>query len=581
MRIGICCVLFLVQFILTGAVHGKDVLYCFDFGGAFQDVAPGYIPVSRVYHSPRYLWIDNVREVEHMDIKDPLQRDFVGGTKGEFWIGLDNGGYELSLLLGDQKASTGPFDVYVQNVLTQSRITLRAGETLTCSYPAVVENNKLMLRLQAAPGKEFAIYGLAISGEPGKALRRIFQHAPPDELPPVDEVMRNGSVDTRLALRAICDWLLAHRLANGFLGDFEPGRKGTNFYWYTTAYPVRTLLAGYKIFGEQKYLDAVLHIMDVLVDEQLPNGAWQQIFRDKPANKLTELELKDIYEHEWMNLADIGCIATALGLTCHEAAEPRKSRYIAALRKFCDDWAMKWQRASGGFTNGMEAGHACNEIYGVATATEAAAFASLYAQTHDKKYMAVAEKAAHFLADHWKEDGQSICYNHHSTKGGLVLAQPVNYFGADFYTIDGLFMVYHHTQEQALRDKIINVMGWYIKGEKGLLALLGQNSWWPLQDAWNNSKTAGIPLAFLNYQRQVSDPAVDRFVSLANRFLCTANYSQRLGVMVEDADVPWGGHSLQSWAGCTVSATGFAGLALAEMVQPGVIYLDYDKKRRQ
>jgi hypothetical protein len=314
--------------------------------------------------------------------------------------------------------------------------------------------------------------------------------------------------------------------------------------------------------------------MDVLVEEQLPNGAWQQIFRDKPANKLTELELKDIYEHEWMNLADIGCIATALGVTCQYATEPRKSRYIAALRRFCDDWALKWQLPSGGFSNGMEAGHVCKEIYSVATATEAAAFASLYVQTKDQKYISVAEKAAHFLADHWNEDGQSVCYNHHSTKGGLVLAQPVTCFGADFYTIDGLYMVYHHTQDRVLCDKIIKAMGWYIKGEKGLLALLGQHSWWPLQDAWNNSKTAGIPLAFLNYQRQISDPAVDRFVSLARRFLCTPDFSQRLGVMVEDSDVPWGGHSLQSWAGCTVSATGFAGLSIAEMVQPGVIYLD-------
>jgi hypothetical protein len=384
--------------------------------------------------------------------------------------------------------------------------------------------------------------------------------------------MRSGSVDARSALRTICDWLLEHRLANGFLGDFEPGRKGTNFYWYTTAYPVRTLLAGYDIFGEKKYLDAVFRIMDVLVEEQLPNGAWQQIFRDKPANKLTELELKDIYEHEWMNLADIGCIATALGLTCHYAAEPRKSLYMAALRRFCDDWAQKWQLPSGGFTNGMEAGHACTEIYSVATATEAAAFASLYAVTNNQKYMAVAEKAAHFLADHWNEDGQSVCYNHRSTKGGLVLAQPVNYFGADFYTIDGLFMVYHHTHDQSLRDKIIKVMSWYIKGERGLLALLGQNAWWPLQDAWNNSKTAGIPLAFLNYQQERSDPAVDRFVSLARRFLCTADFSQRLGVMVEDADVPWGGHSLQSWAGCAISATGFAGLSIAEMIQAGITF---------
>ena len=40
--------------------------------------------------------------------------------------------------------------------------------------------------------------------------------------------------------------------------------------------------------------------------------------------------------------------------------------------------------------------------------------------------------------------------------------------------------------------------------------------------------------------------------------------------MENDPDLPWGGHSLMSWTGCAVAATGFAGLALADMVQPGI-----------
>jgi len=551
---------------------GQEVLYCFDFGGAFQDVAPGYTAVSRVYHSPRYLWIDNVREVERMDVDDPLRRDFVGGAKGEFWIGLDNGRYQITVILGDPREAKGPFDIYLQEEKVQSDVLLAPGQTQQWSYPATVRNQKLVLRLQAAPEKEFAINGLIISGESGKAMRRLFKHAPPDDLPSVDEVLRKGSPCARTALRTICDWLLSHQLANGFLGDYEPGRKGTHFYWYTSAYPIRALLAGYDILGEKKYLDIVFRIMDSLVKEQLPNGAWQQIFRNKPPARLSQQEFEDIYAHEWMNLADIGCIATALGMACQYAAEPRKSLYGAALQRFCDEWAVKWQQPSGGFSNAMESGVARTEEYSTATATEAAAFTALFIQTKDKKYLKVAEKAAHFMTDHWNQDGRPTWFNHAGTKEGLVLPQPVHYFGEAFYYIDGLFMVYHHTEDQALKEKIGKVYGWNIHGDKGLLVHLGQNAWWPLQDAWNNSKTAGMPLAFLNYQRMVKDPAVDRFVSIAKRFLCTREFSQRLGIMVEDAEVPWGGHSLQTWAACCVSAPGFAGLSIAEMVRPGVIY---------
>ena len=48
---------------------------------------------------------------------------------------------------------------------------------------------------------------------------------------------------------------------------------------------------------------------------------------------------------------------------------------------------------------------------------------------------------------------------------------------------------------------------------------------------------------------------------------------EKCGIMVEDADVAWGGKSIQAWAACSMAATGFAGLSIAEMIQPGVIYL--------
>ena len=56
------------------------------------------------------------------------------------------------------------------------------------------------------------------------------------------------------------------------------------------------------------------------------------------------------------------------------------------------------------------------------------------------------------------------------------------------------------------------------------------------------------------------------------RFLATPDFSRRIGVMVDDPQLPWGGHTLQSWAGCAVAATGFGGLTIAELIQPGVVF---------
>ena len=82
---------------------------------------------------------------------------------------------------------------------------------------------------------------------------------------------------------------------------------------------------------------------------------------------------------------------------------------------------------------------------------------------------------------------------------------------------------------------------------------------------------------FLRNVRQYSVPPgelrlVEDTYQLPRRFLCTPACLRKIGVMVDDPDLPWGGHGLQSWACCAVAATGFAGLALADMVEPGISY---------
>jgi hypothetical protein len=69
------------------------------------------------------------------------------------------------------------------------------------------------------------------------------------------------------------------------------------------------------------------------------------------------------------------------------------------------------------------------------------------------------------------------------------------------------------------------------------------------------------------------DPMLRNLAEAARRFLCTPEFACRIGLMVNDPELPWGGHSLQSWSGCAVAATGFGGLSLAEMAEPGAIWL--------
>lgn len=570
--------IFMTGSLITEAAGATDfhIIYCFDFGSDFQKVATGWTPVSRVYRSSRYLWIGELSENERMgDDADPLLSDFVSGKSGEFWVGLDNGEYEVSPIMANPtKQGQGPVTIFVQDQVAREGIRLGAGEVWRTVFHANVRDKKLRIRLEATDNNKFYINGLVISGPEGKAPRPIFSDAPPDFLPQTEQVMRDGKAATPETLRQLCDWLLSHRLPNGFLGDYEASKASSpKYWWYTSSYPIRTLLAGYEIFGEKKYLDASVQILDQFVQEQLPNGAWQQTYRSQPTRELSPAQIEEIVQHNWMNMADIGSMVTALAISCHYVPEPKKSTYLMSLRRYCDEWAPRWQLPSGGFTNGLENGIPQTKIYSVATATEAAAFAAAYAVTKDAKYLKRAQSAAQFLLNNWRPDGRPVAFPHHSTNEGKPYDQPISQFGDIFYYHDGILLVYHHSKDPVFRQKVESVYRWHVKGERGLIAGLGSYPWWGLQDNWDNSKTAGMLLVLLAYQDMDEDPAVDRAVVMAERFLSTPQFSRLIGVMVEDPQLPWGGHSLQSWAGSSIAATGFAGLSITEIIKPGIIYL--------
>lgn len=550
-----------------------ETIIRFQFANDYNRHAAGYQIVSRVYRSPRYLWVSRVREIEIDGEKDALLSGAIAGEKGEFRVGLDNGTYQLTLILSDRNRAHGPFTVFLQGEAAAQDVRITAGEVKRLTLPATVRDGSLRLRLEAAPQESFVINGLEIDGPKGAKMQVLFADAPPDTLPSRAEVMQRGVNDPRHALRAYCEWLLTKRLPNGFLGDQEPYGTHVNHYWYTTAYPLRTLVAGYRIFGDRRYLDAATAILDRLVEEQLPNGAFQQVFRGKPTSQLTKEEIHDIYTRRWMNMADVGCIATALGVGARYADEPRKTAYRNALRRYCEAFAMQFQKPSGGFTNGIENGAAQTNIYSVATGTEAAAFAALYASTGDRKHLAVAERAAHFLLDNWDRNGLPIGYPHSPGKPVVPALMETYQYAESFYFHEGILFVLAHSKDAKLQEKARRVYGWQVKGPNGMLATIGGRAWWPLEDAWDNSKSAGLPLVLLYYRTVDKNPEVESFLAVARRFLSTSDYARRIGVMVDDPDVPWGGHSLQSWAGFSIAATGFAGLSVAEMIQPGLIYL--------
>ena len=384
----------------TGAKPGYGVLYCFEFGNGFQTVTPGFEPVSRVYRTPRHLRICDVRDVTRSEESDPLSR-FRPGFGGRV-LGVLR--WRLRHHLGDGLflAPHGPFTIYLQDQVVEANVMTSPGQVLVRSFPAHVSQGKLRLKFRAQAGKDFVLNRMLIQGPPGKAEHSLFADAPLDYFPTVEEVLRRA-----IPMRKIpCANIVigpGRRPPNGFIGDAARPGPHTHYYWYTPRIPFEPCWRATICFA-LKYLDAVVTILDKLIDEQLPNGAWQQVFRDKPTRAdVPGGNRCDPEASRWVNTADIGSIVTALAVSCRYVSPERRRAYTEAARRYCDDWACKWQLPSGAFTNGLEAG--IPRLKPTAWPREqAAAFAAVYAITREPRYLQRAQQAAELLLDSWQPE---------------------------------------------------------------------------------------------------------------------------------------------------------------------------------
>jgi len=548
-----------------------SVIVSLQFGNVYQRRAPGFVLLSRLYTSPYYLWLTSVAERASLNVEDPLLEGFVQGTQPtEFWIGLPDGTYSLSITCHEPLEEHGPFTVKANGVSVLGDVVIKAGSVRKESFQARSRDGILCLKFAPSAGKDFIINALVIEGPAGVRPQPVFKSAPPITLPDRKElVTRAGDADPKMTLRQICDWLIEHRRADGFMGGVE----GIYAQWYTVSMPIRALLAGYDILADRRYLETALTTLDLFVDEQLPNGAFEGVFRGKATAQLSDTELEQSLKTR-LPMSDIGSMVSALAAGSCYAAQPRKERYLKSVRHFCDDWAMKFQQPSGAFTDGQWFPDI--RIYSCATAIEAATFSLAHAVTGNARYLKVAADAIQYLLSDWREDGSMVGRGPHwfVRSGQPFVLEPL-YFGDIWYYDEGFITTSLHADDEAFRRRIDTAMGWRVFGARGLLQALEGKVWWPIQDTWDNAKSIGMVQTLL-YARthEMGTPALEEALADMRRFLCVPEYRRRLGIMPDDTEHPASVYGYQTWSGMSMESTGFAGMTLAEMIKPGVIYLD-------
>lgn len=533
----------------------------------------GYQVMPWSYNSPSRLWIGPVYDGANCYPREKRLEGYTRANKAaELRLGLPDGDYRLRLTSYERKSDHGPFDVAANGVAVLSKAVVMAGQVRQWSFRCKARHNQVRLVFTPAPEKDFLINTLEIFANGPVRWRSLFKTAPAAEVPSRSELHRKGEQDPAKALRRTCDWLVAHRRADGFLGDHW-GQKNAAC-WYTVSMPVRALLAGYDILGDRRYLAAARDALDKFVAEQLPNGGWLGVFLGKPVARWSKKELANNLRHGRIPMSDIGSVVSALTIGSHYMTPAVQRRYRDAVRRFCDDWASRFQLKSGGFTDGQWHGYE-DRIYSCATAIQAAVFSLAATATGQGAYRKVAERAIRFLLRDWRSDGRMLGRSPHwpvHNRKPFVLDSLL--FGDQWYYDEGFITTWHHTPAGAFRDRIQLALHRRVHGSAGLLAALQGRAWWPIQDIWNNAKSVGIVQTPL-FASHIGDNSarLDAALEDMRYILCTPRYAARLGVMPDDTERPAAKHYLQTWSGMSMEATGFAGMTLAEMLKPGVLYL--------
>jgi hypothetical protein len=178
------------------------------------------------------------------------------------------------------------------------------------------------------------------------------------------------------------------------LCDFIAEKKSNVPIIYTGGYYIRTLVAGYEILGEQRYLDVATAYADGLVKKQMARGYWGSGYGD-------------------VELADTGSALGLFSVLYRHVDKDRQQKYLAAVQRYVtavesDGFihpsgavGFGWNLNKDGTIGGI-----LKDDYVIATAlTGGEVFIWMFHITKEDKYRRVAFNAISWMLSTMRKDG--------------------------------------------------------------------------------------------------------------------------------------------------------------------------------
>ncbi len=328
---------------------------------------------------------------------------------------------------------------------------------------------------------------------------------------------------------------------------------------FTGGYYMRDLVAGYRIFGEKRYLGTAVAYADRLLGKQSERGYWQTGYGR-------------------LYLADT---ASALGLFIvlyDHVDHGRQRKYLAAVQRYVDAIERDGLiRPSGALdvgllldTNGVPIRPYGQDYTTSSALTGGEVFTWMYHITGKEKYRQVAYNSQKWILSTMREDGV-IPYVFPGGKSDLrVQGNPRNDYMLwtnsaylnSAYVGEGLLSFDLYCGKRAWRKEVEASIRPHIEF---LLRTQNPNGTWSVEGDWDQKRSPGIVNFLIWYYCHVDkDPRIITAVRKFESFILVPENAKRFGMLNEGATCE--PKRLTNYD----CVTGLTGRALADIIRPGV-----------
>jgi hypothetical protein len=358
-----------------------------------------------------------------------------------------------------------------------------------------------------------------------------------------------GCDQTKALLRNLCDYTVKEKAQFPTI--------------YIGGYYMRTLVAGYEIFGDRRYLDTATAYGDYLLAKQMPNGFWSTGYGP-------------VY------MADTGSALALLVVLYKHVDHDRQAKYLQAVQHYVDSiQADAMIHPNGAFGTGWRSvndGKLTTPIFDQYTLSSALTggeiFTWMYHVTGKDQYREIAYHALQWILSTMNSDGtiphilamEGLDWDHRNddpkVADALYHRQP---FGTSGYVGEGILSFDLYSNKPAWKKWIETTVRPNI--EYLLRTQLPDGTWSQAgQKSWDRTRSIGIVDYFIWYYEHVNhDPRVADAVKRFDAHILSPADGKAFGLLNDGADP---GPKDVNHAFNT--ATSLTGRALADIIKPGV-----------